>query len=266
MMSFPYTKRHNSDWNVDQAAGLIICSVGRARALGLCEEEWVYPLAATECNHMVPFSARPELHRSPGAAVAGRRALALAGTDADDVEHLDIYSCFPAPVQVFVRELDLPTDRSLTVTGGMAFAGGPLNNYVLQATVRMAEVLRADPGSKGLVTSISGYHNKQGFGVWSTRPPPLGFRYADCTAEVAASPKGAQIELVGDYSGPVEIVSYTVVYLGESPIEAIAICNLPDGRRTIGITREAELMSNMMIQEFCGRSAEVTGDGQLSLR
>ncbi|MBW2697813.1 MAG: acetyl-CoA acetyltransferase, partial [Deltaproteobacteria bacterium] len=178
MMSFPYTKRHNSDWNVDQAAGLIICSVGRARALGLCEEEWVYPLAATECNHMVPFSARPELHRSPGAAVAGRRALALAGTDADDVEHLDIYSCFPAPVQVFVRELDLPTDRSLTVTGGMAFAGGPLNNYVLQATVRMAEVLRADPGSKGLVTSISGYHNKQGFGVWSTRPPPLGFRYA----------------------------------------------------------------------------------------
>ena len=109
-----------------------------------------------------------------------------------------------------MRELDLPADRSLTVTGGMAFAGGPLNNYVLQATVRMAEVLRADPGSKGLVTSISGYHNKQGFGVWSTRPPALGFRYADSTAEVAASPKGARIELVGDYSGPVEIVSYTV--------------------------------------------------------
>jgi acetyl-CoA C-acetyltransferase len=265
MMALPYTKRHNSDWNVDQAAGLILCSVARARALGLSEEQWVYPLSAAESNHVVAISTRPSLHRSPGAAVAGRRALELAGVRAEEVEHLEIYSCFPAAVQVFARELGLSTDRPLTVTGGMAFAGGPLNNYVLQATVRMAEVLRGDPGSRGLITCVSGFLNKQGFAVWSTRPPAEGFGHADCTSEVAASAEGARLELVDDHEGPVTIASYTVVYQGEGPVEAIAICDLPDGRRTIGVTRNASLMSAMATEEFCGRSGEVAADGNLTL-
>jgi acetyl-CoA C-acetyltransferase len=265
MMSFPYTKRHNSDWNVDQAAGLIFCSFERAVALGLDETRFVYPLSATESNHVVSFAARPELHRSPGAAIAGRRALELAGTRANEVEHLEIYSCFPAPVQVFARELDLPDDRPLTVTGGMPFAGGPLNNYVLQATVRMAEVLRQDPGDKGLVTSISGFHNKQGFGLWSTTPPIDGFVFEDCTAEVAGSPDGGEIELVGDYSGAVQIATYTVVYLGDEPAEGVAICDLPDGRRTIGVTHDAALLSAMVSEEFCGRAVRVAADGDLTL-
>ena len=71
MLSFPYAKLHNSDWNVDQAAGLILCSVETARALGLAEERFVFPVAATESNHVVPISAREQLHRSPGAAIAG---------------------------------------------------------------------------------------------------------------------------------------------------------------------------------------------------
>ena len=37
-------------------------------------------------------------------------------------------------VEVFAAELGIDPARDLTVTGGMPFAGGPLNNYVLQAT------------------------------------------------------------------------------------------------------------------------------------
>ena len=36
--------------------------------------------------------------------------------------------------------------RPLTVTGGLGFAGGPVNNYPTHAIARMVEVLRADPG------------------------------------------------------------------------------------------------------------------------
>ncbi len=34
--------------------------------------------------------------------------------------------------------------------------------------LKMAELLRADRGSKGLVTCVSGMHTKQGFGLWSS--------------------------------------------------------------------------------------------------
>jgi acetyl-CoA C-acetyltransferase len=262
MLAFPYARLHNSDWNVDQAAGLILCSVEKAQALGIPEERWIFPLSASESNHVVPLSARADLHRCPGAAIAGPRALALAGKSADDIAHYEIYSCFPAPVRVFVRELGLASDRPVTVTGGMAFAGGPLNNYVLQATVRMAEVLREDRGSAGLVTSISGFMNKVGFGVWSSEPPAEGFRFEDSTQEVAA--QSERRELVGDYAGPARVVGYTVVYLGDSPAEGIAVCELPDGRRTIAVTRDASVASAMTEEEFCGRTVVVGEEGELT--
>ncbi len=263
MLAFPYAKRHNSDWNVDQAAGLILCSVEKAREHGIDEDRWIFPLSASESNHVVPLAARAELHRNPGVEIAGARALALAGLAAKDVVHLELYSCFPAAVRVFVRELGLGSDRPYTVTGGMAFAGGPLNNYVLQATVRMAEVLRQDPSGAGLVTTVSGFLNKAGFGVWSGEPPAEDFRFADVSEEVRASSE--RLELDGEYQGPARTVGYTVVYLGEIPVEGIAVCDLPDGRRTIAVTRDPTLAAAMTEEEFCGLDVLVGAEGEMTM-
>ena len=71
-------------------------------------------------------------------------ALEHAGVDIDAIEHLELYSCFPAAVRVQARELGIDAARRLTLSGGMAFAGGPLNNFVLQALVRMVGALRRD--------------------------------------------------------------------------------------------------------------------------
>jgi len=251
MMAFPYTRSHNSDWNVDQGAALLICSVETARAHGVPEQRWVHPLAGTEANHMVPLACREALDRSPGAAVAGRRLLELGGCAIEDVDHVELYSCFPAPVQIFARELGIALERPLTVTGGMAFAGGPLNNYVLQSTARMAGVLRADPGSRGLVSSLSGFNNKQGFSLWSTEAGRARFRYEDCSAEVAAATKPR--ELVADREGPVRVAGYTVLYLGERPAKVIAVCDRPDGRRCIVTSEDPDLASAMTRDEWCGR-------------
>ncbi|MBK8993296.1 MAG: hypothetical protein IPM40_17235 [Gammaproteobacteria bacterium] len=35
MLAFPYTRLHNTSWNVDQAAALLLCSAARAEALGI---------------------------------------------------------------------------------------------------------------------------------------------------------------------------------------------------------------------------------------
>jgi acetyl-CoA C-acetyltransferase len=264
MVAFPYTRMHNSDWNVDQAAGLVLCSLAKARSCGVPEDRWVFPLSGTESNHMLPLAARAEMHRCPGVAIAGERALALAGRAVEEIAHVDLYSCFPAPVEVFARELGLGFDRPLTVTGGMRFAGGPLNNYVLQATARMAEVLRDDPGSTGLVTSLSGILTKQGFGVWSSDPPARAFGYADLTEAVARSTETRS--LVSDYEGPAIVAGYTVIYIGADPVKGIAVCDLPNGARTVASSDDPVLAPAMAADEFCGRDVGVGAGGELLAR
>jgi len=262
MVAYPYTKLHNSDWNVDQAAGLVLCSLARARELGLPEERFVYPLAGTESNQMLPVALRADLHRCPGIAVAGGRALALAERSIDEIPHLDLYSCFPVAVRIAAQELGVPEGRALTVTGCMRFAGGPINNYVLQAVARMARVLRADPGAAGLVTSISGFLTKQGFGVWSSAPPRERFAHEDCTAAVtAATPTRA---LAPEYAGPARVAGYTVTCLSGRPVRGIAICDVPDGRRTVAASEEGGLIAAMMREEFVGRTVRVSTDGGFS--
>ena len=99
----------------------------------------------------------------------------------------------------------------LSVTGGMTFGGGPLNNFVFQATVRMAQLLRQNPAEVGLVTTVSGMLTKQACALWSAaQPGRLGF--ADVTEQVR---QASDIrELVASYSGEATVAGYTVLYQG----------------------------------------------------
>ena len=80
-------------------------------------------------------------------------------------------------MQVAATELGVPEGRPLTVTGGLTFGGGPLNSYGLHAVARMAEVVRADRGSTGLVHGNGGWLAKHAIGIYSAEPPTHGFRY-----------------------------------------------------------------------------------------
>lgn len=257
MLAFPYTKLHNSQWNVDQAAGLIMCSVAAARAAGIAEDTWVFPLAVTESNHMVPLSERRDMHRSDGFRIAGRRALDAAGLSIDAVRHLELYSCFPIAVRIQAREMGVAAGRTLTVTGGMPFAGGPVNNFVLQAAVRMAAVLRADRGSSGMLTAVSGMLTKQGVSLWSAQPPAHPCRFVDVTDEVADAMQ--TVEVIADYEGPATVASYTVLYNADTTARAVVVCDLPDGSRTLAAIDDAAMAIAMTESEFCGRRVTVAG-------
>lgn len=261
MLAFPYTKLHNTSWNVDQAAALLFCSAGLASELGIPRERWVFPRAGTESNHMLALSQRPELHRCPGAQLAGRRALALAGVGVDELDLLEMYSCFPIAVESYATEIGIPLDRDLTVTGGMPFAGGPLNNYVLQATARMATLLRERGQGTGLVTSVSGYLTKQGFGVWSMAPGE-GFGFADVTEEVAALAPARSVSALVD--GPVTIRGCTVMYHEDHALCAVAVVDQADGSRSVASSQDAAVIERVESSECCGLGARVEG-GQLRL-
>lgn len=256
MLAFPYTKLHNSQWNVDQAAALVMTSVAMARAHGIPESRWIFPLAAAESNHMVSLSQRRPFHRALGFAHAGRAALARAGIAIERVTKRELYSCFPVAVRLQCRELGISEDAELTLTGGMAFAGGPLNNFVLQAAPRMAQLLRNASGEIGMLNAVSGFLTKQGVTLWSSAPPERAFGFDDVTDAVAR--ETLQIALAEDARGDATCVSYTVQFEGERPARTLFVCDLPDGRRALAASTDAALAEHAMEHELCGRGLRLT--------
>jgi acetyl-CoA C-acetyltransferase len=262
MISYPYTRLMNSNPRVDMAAGLIVCSLKTALAAGVPEEKLVFLHAATEANDSTYASTRADLHRSPAMRIAGARALELAGKTVAEIEHIDLYSCFPSAVQVAATELGIPAGRPLTVTGGLTFGGGPLNSYVLHAIARMAEVLREDRGSTGLVSANGGWLAKHAFGIYSTRPPADGFGYENLQKQVDAFPLR---EAVVDWKGPVSVEAYTVAYRGSKAHIGHAACLTDDGHRTWGTLEDAAVLDAMTREEFCGRRGRLDGKGNLEV-
>ncbi len=263
MISFPYTRRMNANARVDMGAGLIVCSQEAARQAGVPDEKLVFLHSGTEAHDSNFFSTRMELHRSPAMHLAGNRAVELAGRTIDEIDHFDLYSCFPSAVQVAASELGIPEDRSLTVTGGLTFGGGPLNSYTLHAIARMVEVLRKSPGSTGLVSGNGGWLAKHSFGIYSTTAPADAFAYENVQPQLDPIPLR---EALVDWEGPVTIEAYTVAHRKGDPHRALVACLTENGARTWATTEDPEHLGEMMRKEFCGRSAHVDGQGQLALR
>ncbi|MFN0091350.1 MAG: acetyl-CoA acetyltransferase [Acidimicrobiales bacterium] len=263
MIGFPYTKLLNSNWNLDQAAAVIMCSAEAAEALGIARDRWVFPQAGTDGHDTYFVSNRRDLHSSPAIKACGEALFELAGCGVDDVAHVDLYSCFPSAVQIGAAELGLGLDRPLTVTGGLTFAGGPLNNYVLHAIATMVEVLRAHPGELGLNSANGGYTTKHALGLYSTEPPAGGFKHADVQAVIEKTPAR---ELDAGYAGRAELESYTVMFDGDNrPAKALAACLTPAGARQWATSEEPGLLGALCAEEHCGRAVELDAKAQLHL-
>jgi acetyl-CoA C-acetyltransferase len=181
MVGFPYTKFMNAIMEVDQAAGVLMTSVGHARTLGIPPSRWVYLRGASDAHDLWHVVERVGYAESPAIRAAGAAALAMAGIDIAGVAHLDLYSCFPSAVQLARDALGIPLDdpRPLTVTGGLPYAGGPGNNYTMHAIATMMDRLRAAPRSVGLVSGLGWYVTKHAVGVYATEPGPTPWRPPD---------------------------------------------------------------------------------------
>ncbi len=262
MVGFPYTKAMNSNWDLDQAAAVLVCSAEAAERAGVGRDRWVFPLAGTDGHDTYAVSERRDLHSSPAITEAGAKLYELVGIGPDDVAHVDLYSCFPSAVEVAARSLGLGEDRRLTQTGGLTFAGGPLNNYVTHSIATIVDVLRKDEGSIGLVTANGGYLTKHALGLYSTTPPDRGYRAVDVQAEVDRVPRTPVDE---GYAGPVTIEAYTVMHDAEGPTEGLCALRTSQDRRTWGRVTDPAALVAMMADEAIGRTASLAADGVATL-
>lgn len=263
MIGFPYTKRLNSNNAVEQGAAVILCSAERAQALGVPRDRWVFPHSGTDTHDHYYVTERDDLGASPAMRIGGRGALTLAGTGVDDLAYVDLYSCFPSAVEIAAMEIGLGLDRELTITGGLSFAGGPWNNYVMHSIATMAVRLRDDPGALGLVTANGGHITKHAFGVYSTEPPADGFRHSEPQAEVDALPRR---QLREEADGEVAVETWTAMHDRDgNPETGIVLGLFEDGTRGLGTTSDPDALKVLVTEDVAGRRANITPDGAIQL-
>ena len=220
LIASPYTKRLISQDKVNQSAALLVTSIGKARELGIDESQWLFPHGfAQGIEH--PLFQRPDISTSQPMQAVMKNTLAMADVTMDDIDLVDIYSCFPCAVSTVCEALDLAEDgsRPLTLTGGLPFFGGPGNNYSMHGLAEMSRQLRDKPKAKGLLTANGGMLSKHAAIVLSRQAAQI-----DWAAMKSHSMPAEMFPCLPEAKQPNEgrVISYTVQYKrGEAQLVVI---------------------------------------------
>jgi acetyl-CoA C-acetyltransferase len=253
MVSWPYTKAMCANNTVDHAGAIILCAAETADELGIAPERRVHPHRCVTASDTASLLRREHIHIAPGLRAGADRVIETVGS-VEAIDHLDLYACFPSIVTLTAEALglDLHETRPLTVTGGLAFAGAPLNFAAGESLVKMISTLRNDPGSLGLVQGNGGHAAKHAFGIYSTEPSAEPHRIEELgsfdTTITVASP---------DRSGSAVIDGVTVEYARTGPERVIAITRFDDGTRSWAVSHDPDMMQAVTEEEWVGRVVSV---------
>ena len=264
IIGLPYRKVMNANNDVDMAAAIIMCSAERARALRIPSDRWVFPHAGTDCHEHAFVSNRWSLAETPAIRIGGHRVLELAGVGIDDIDIVDLYSCFPSAVRLGAASLGLDVAAQLTRTGGLSFAGGPWNNYVMHAIATIVGEMRGGDSHRALVWANGGFLTKHSFGIYGSEPTLHGFRHDQPQNLIDDLPSRSLADGDDAAASATVIEAYTVMHDRDGvPVEAITACLLPDGRRAWGTSSDAGTATAMTTGEWVGRPVTIDRTGAL---
>jgi acetyl-CoA C-acetyltransferase len=276
MVGYPYTKYMVSIMDVDMAAALLLASHETADALGVPADQRVYLRGWCYATDPTYVAQHTEMWRSPAMVGAAEEALRVAGIGIDDVAHLDLYSCFASSVNFARDALEIGDDdaRSLTVTGGLPYHGGAGSDYMSHSIATMAEVVRRDPGSYGMVSGVGMHMTKHVYGVYSTEPGPVA--PPDQGAVQARLDATGEVPIVDVYEGKATVAAYSVAHGRDGgPEWGVAVCDLPGGEgRAYAKLLDAELLAGAEEEELVGRVLTLSpttvelptgGDGRMNV-
>jgi acetyl-CoA C-acetyltransferase len=260
-VGFPYTKYLNSVIQVNMGAAVILTSLAKAREMGICEDRMVFLHGCADANDIWNVSERVNYHSSPAVRTIGKQAFAMAGKTVEEMDYLDIYSCFPSAVQIACDELGIAHDdaRGLTVTGGLPYFGGPGNNYVMHSIATMMDVLRNNPGKFGMLNANGWFITKHSIGIYSTTPIKGNWQRKQPTDYQQEILDEAHPAFTESPNGKGSIETYTVIHGRKGVERALVIGLLEDGTRFIAETpNDAQTLRQMMDREVLGIPGTVT--------
>ncbi len=262
MVTYPYTKVMNAILAVDQAAAVIITTVGRARELGVDSERWIYLRGAASAHDPWHVGERESLCDSPALAAAARASFAQSGLGLDELTHFDLYSCFPSAVQVACRALGLSLDdpRGVTVTGGLTLFGGPGNNYSLHAIAEMVMRLRETTNGAGLVSANGGYLTKHSVGIYARDRGATPWLPGDDQALQRTVDDRAYPVLTDEGRGRMRIEGHAVQFDGGEPSRAIIVGRLDTDERCVANSQSPDVLERMTQQNCVDQFGTVSHD------
>ncbi|WP_127782116.1 acetyl-CoA acetyltransferase [Rhodococcus sp. X156] len=266
MISEPYPLSMNANPQVDQGAAVIMTSLAAAREHGVAEDKLVYVWGGAGADQAEEHLRRDGFTDSPAMAAAFERTLSQAGVHADDLDIVDIYSCFPVVPKLASIALDLPRDASLSVTGGHSAFGGPMNTYTLFAAVSITQRLRTEPGL-ALLHGNGGFVTYQHAVLLSDAPHAQGY---------VGNPEPVRIEsanapaIIAPVSGTVTVETATVEHGRDGkPATGFLVARTADGARFAAQTAPGDTASAEALsmgepgerREVVGRTVTVEVDG-----
>lgn len=247
----------------NQGAAVLMTSIGRARALGVPEDKWIYLHGGADARerHVIE---RQDLSRSLASIMAAKQAIEVAGLTADEIDLFDLYSCFPIAVFNIRDGLGIAAGdpRPLTMTGGLPYFGGAGNNYSMHGIASMVRALRRKRDAYGFVGANGGFLSKYSVGVYSARQAAWkGFDSKALQAEVDSWPAPA---LSPPTAGAGVIDTYTIDY-AQAPPKGIVIGRLDDGgARFVAMTApdDQTVLQTMIEREPLGARVILEADGE----
>jgi acetyl-CoA C-acetyltransferase len=233
-IAFPYQKRMVANSSVNQGAAFIVASLAAARAAGVPGERIVHIGMGAAAHEENSILKRDSYAEAKGMRVTIEEALRRNALSVADIDHVELYSCFPCVPKMARRILGWPVDKPITAFGGLTFGGGPIGNYMSHAIGSMVEKLRGEGGT-ALLFANGGYATHFHAIVLSRDPlPEATFPHAyDCNPQAQAL-RGYVPPVDEDYAGPATIESYTVFYNRDGSVKfGSIIARTPTGARTL---------------------------------
>lgn len=244
----PYTKLMCSFPTVDLAAAVVVARSEASSRLV------VRPLALVTASENGPPSSWPMMDRSGALDRAVAGMLELTGITPSEIDLFDLYSCFPAAVQMASRAFGVAQGdtRQRTTTGGLPYFGGPGAAYSLHGVACVVEELRTRPQATGAVVGVGGMVTDFSVGLYGVSDEP--YRDSDL-GEITSN--AVEIRPAGD--GRAVVDAMTVLHdRHRGPMAAPIIARLPDGSRVGARLAEPSLASELSGTSLVGREVDLT--------
>ncbi|MFM7028660.1 MAG: acetyl-CoA acetyltransferase [Chakrabartia sp.] len=233
-IAFPYQKRMVANSSVNQGAGFIVTSLALARAAGVPEARIIHVgmgAAAHETHNMLK---RDQYVEPAGMVVTIEETLKRNHLSVAQIDHVELYSCFPCVPKMARRILGWPVNKPITAFGGLTFGGGPIGNYMSHAIASMVDALRDKRGT-ALLFANGGYATHFHGIVLSADPlPEAHFPHDYDVNALADARRGPVPDTDEGYEGVATIESYTVFYNRDASVRfGTIIARTPQNARVL---------------------------------
>ncbi|MEL7030482.1 MAG: acetyl-CoA acetyltransferase, partial [Pseudomonadota bacterium] len=180
----------------------------------------------------------------------------------EDLDYVELYSCFPCMPKMARRVLDWPLERDATTYGGLTFGGGPIANCMTHAIAAMTRKLRGTD-KKGLIFANGGLATNSHAIILGRDPGMAGSFPQDFNVQAEADAQRAAPPKIDEaYEGPGVIETYTVLFdRNGAPTQGIIVARSPDAaKRFLAIVPASDEAGIAFLTD--GRAEPVGSEGQ----